>query len=129
MSPASSRAAGRRHLRESSVAGGVLPRRCGDDRAVASHLPGMSIVPAVGIGIGAMCAAMLKLPFTSVLLATVLLTSDGYAVMPVVIVAVVVSYVTSQWLPAISPFPAAQSEIKPPSSALDEAPVPVSPVQ
>jgi H+/Cl- antiporter ClcA len=96
---------------------------------LASHLPGMSIVPAVGIGIGAMCAAMLKLPFTSVLLATVLLTSDGYAVMPVVIVAVVVSYVTSQWLPAISPFPAAQSEIRPPSSALDEAPVPVSPVQ
>ena len=70
---------------------------------LTSHLPGMSVVPAVGIGIGAMCASMLKLPFTSVLLATVLLTSDGYAVMPLVIVAVVVSYVTTQWLPENKP--------------------------
>jgi H+/Cl- antiporter ClcA len=92
--------------------------------ALASHLPGMSIVPAVGIGIGAMCACMLKLPFTSVLLATVLLTGDGYAVMPVVIVAVVVAYVTSQWLPAIPPI---RERISPPrqprSSNPDEAPV------
>jgi H+/Cl- antiporter ClcA len=66
---------------------------------MAANLPGMSLIPAVGMGIGAMCASMLKLPFTSVLLATVLLTSDGYAVMPVVIVAVVVAYVAGQWLP------------------------------
>ncbi len=70
---------------------------------LASHLPGLSLVPAVGIGIGAMTATMLRLPFTAVLLATVLLTSDGYAVMPLVIVAVVVSYVTTQWLPPIAP--------------------------
>ncbi len=68
---------------------------------LASHLPGLSLVPAVGMGIGAMCAAMLRLPFTSVLLATVLLTSDGYAVVPLVIVAVVVAYIVSQWLPVI----------------------------
>ena len=60
---------------------------------MAANLPGMSLIPAVGMGIGAMCASMLRLPFTSVLLATVLLTSDGYAVMPLVIVAVVVAYV------------------------------------
>jgi H+/Cl- antiporter ClcA len=68
---------------------------------MAANLPGLSLVPAVGMGIGAMCASMLKLPFTSVLLATVLLTSDGYAVMPVVIVAVVVAYVAGQWLPPV----------------------------
>jgi len=68
---------------------------------MAANLPGMSLVPAVGMGIGAMCTSMLKLPFTSVLLATVLLTSDAYAVMPLVIVAVVVAYVTGQWLPPI----------------------------
>ena len=68
---------------------------------MAASLPGMSLVPAVGMGIGAMCTSMLKLPFTSVLLATVLLTSDAYAVMPLVIVAVVVAYVTGQWLPPI----------------------------
>jgi hypothetical protein len=68
---------------------------------MAANLPGMSLIPAVGMGIGAMCTSMLKLTFTSVLLATVLLTSDAYAVMPLVIVAVVVAYVSGQWLPPI----------------------------
>ena len=67
---------------------------------VASHLPGMSVVPGLAIGIGAMCVSMLKLPFTSVLLATVLLASDSYAVMPLAIVAVVAGFVVTQWLPA-----------------------------
>jgi H+/Cl- antiporter ClcA len=67
---------------------------------LAAELPGMSLVPGLAIGIGAMCASMLKLPFTSVLLATVLLSSDAYAVMPLAIVAVVVAYVATQRLPA-----------------------------
>jgi chloride channel protein, CIC family len=58
-----------------------------------SHLPGLPLVAGVAMGIGAMSAGMLKLPMTSVLLATLLLASDGVAVMPLVIVAVVVSYV------------------------------------
>ena len=65
---------------------------------LAADLPGMSLVPGLAIGIGAMCASMLKLPFTSVLLATVLLSSDAYAVMPLAIVAVVVAYVATQRL-------------------------------
>jgi hypothetical protein len=56
------------------------------------------MVPAVGMGIGAMCAVMLRLPMTSVLLATLLLLSDGLAVMPLVIVAVVVAFVASERL-------------------------------
>jgi chloride channel protein, CIC family len=60
-----------------------------------SHLPGLPLVPAVAIGIGAVAVVMLSLPFTSVLLATLLLASDGLAVMPLVIVAVVVAYVAS----------------------------------
>ena len=60
-----------------------------------SHLPGLPLVPGVAMGIGAMCAVMLRLPLTSVLLATLLLYSDGLAVMPLVIVAVVVAYVAS----------------------------------
>ena len=67
---------------------------------LAAELPGMSLVPGLAIGIGAMCATMLKLPFTSVLLATVLLSSDSYAVMPLAIVAVVVAYVATERLPA-----------------------------
>jgi H+/Cl- antiporter ClcA len=56
------------------------------------------------MGIGAMSAAMLQLPLTSVLLATVILGVDGFTVMPLVIVAVTVSYVTSVRL---TPRPAA----------------------
>ena len=66
-----------------------------------SQLPGMELVPAVGIGIGAMCVSMLRLPLTSVLLATVLLTVDAAAVMPLVIVAVVVAHVLTARLPAL----------------------------
>jgi H+/Cl- antiporter ClcA len=66
---------------------------------MASHLPGMTLVPGLAIGTGAMCVTMLRLPFTSVLLATVLLASDSYAVMPLAIVAVVAAYVLTLWLP------------------------------
>jgi H+/Cl- antiporter ClcA len=65
----------------------------------ASHLPGMSLVPGVAMGIGAMATVMLKLPMTSTLLATLLLASDGIQVVPLVIVAVVVAYVITAWLP------------------------------
>jgi H+/Cl- antiporter ClcA len=60
-----------------------------------SHLPGLSLVPGVAMGIGAMSVVMLRLPLTSVLLASLLLASDGLAVMPLVIVSVVVAYVIS----------------------------------
>ena len=64
-----------------------------------SGLPGMSLAPAIGMGIGAMCATMLRLPLTSTLLATLLLGSDGVSVTPQVIVAVVVAFVVSSMLP------------------------------
>jgi H+/Cl- antiporter ClcA len=60
-----------------------------------SHLPGLPMIPAVAMGIGAVSAVMLRLPLTAVLLATLLLFSDGVAVMPLVIVAVIVAYITS----------------------------------
>jgi hypothetical protein len=60
-----------------------------------SHLPGLPLVYGVAMGIGAMTVVMLRLPLTSVLLAAVLMSSDGVEVTPVVIVAVVVAYVLS----------------------------------
>ena len=54
-----------------------------------SGLPGLSLAAAIGMGIGAMCSAMLRLPMTSTLLATLLLGADGLSVTPEVIVAVV----------------------------------------
>ncbi len=69
-----------------------------------SHLPGLPLAAGVAMGIGAMSAVMLTLPLTSVLLATLLLGSDGLAVMPLAIVAVVVAYVARAWLvPAADP--------------------------
>jgi len=77
-----------------------------------SHLPGLPLVDGVAMGIGAMTAVMLRLPLTAVLLATLLLASDGLEVMPLAIVAVVVAYVASARLtpgpsPSPSPSPAA----------------------
>ncbi|MCC9307251.1 chloride channel protein [Kitasatospora sp. RB6PN24] len=58
-----------------------------------SHLPGLPITAAFAMGVGALSVAMLRLPMTSVLLATLLLGSNGLTVMPLVIIAVVVCYV------------------------------------
>ena len=67
----------------------------------ASHLPGLDLIPAVAMGIGAMCTVMLSLPLTATMLATLLLGADGLEVMPVVIVAVVVAHVvTARLTPA-----------------------------
>jgi hypothetical protein len=47
-----------------------------------SHLPGLPLIAGVAIGIGAMCVVMLRLPLTSVLLATLLerVSFDEFAV-------------------------------------------------
>jgi chloride channel protein, CIC family len=84
----------------------------------AAGLPGLELVPAVAMGIGAMCTVMLTLPLTSTLLATLLLGADGLAVMPLVIVAVVVAYVTTAHLtPAPAAAPAAPATPPAPATA------------
>jgi H+/Cl- antiporter ClcA len=75
-----------------------------------SQAPGLPMIAGAAMGIGAMTVAMLGLPFTSVLLASLFLQADAVALMPLVIVAVVVSYVTSARLPqakSTAPAPAA----------------------
>jgi H+/Cl- antiporter ClcA len=80
-----------------------------------SHLPGLPLVPGVAMGIGAMCVVMLRLPLTSVLLATLLLAADGLVVMPLVIVAVAVAYVASARFTPVPPpsSPAASAAAEP----------------
>jgi H+/Cl- antiporter ClcA len=85
-----------------------------------SHLPGLSLVPAIAMGIGAMSAVLLRLPLTSVLLATLLLGTDGLGAMPVVIVAVVVAFVLSAWF-VPRPAPA----LEPAESVNSSSPAPV----
>ena len=88
-----------------------------------SHLPGLPLVYGVAMGIGAMTVVMLRLPLTSVLLATVLLSSDGLKVMPLAIVAVVVAYVASARL---APSPQAET---PPAARETPAPVGSAPTE
>ena len=89
-----------------------------------SHLPGLSLVDGVAMGIGAMSVVMLRLPLTSVLLASLLLSSDGLAVMPVVIVAVVVAFVASA---RFTPTPAATPETPPPTTEAPQTAEPARP--
>jgi H+/Cl- antiporter ClcA len=71
-----------------------------------SHLPGLTLVAGLGIGIGAMTVGILRLPLTSVLLTTLFLGADGFPVMPLVIVAVAVSYIlTIRLSPSPAPTP------------------------
>ena len=99
------------------AAGGIL----------LSHLPGLPMVAGVAMGIGAMTVVMLSLPLTSVLLATLLLFSDGLAVMPLVIVAVVVAYVISARLapaPAAAPTTGTGAAAAPTAPAAPTVPAP-----
>ena len=90
-----------------------------------ADLPGLELVPAVAMGIGAMSCGMLNLPLTSVLLATLLLGSDGVQAMPVVIVAVVVTYVARAHL-VPAPSPAAPPDRPQPGAASAPGPQPAS---
>ena len=68
-----------------------------------SHLPGLPMIAGAAMGIGAMTVAMLGLPLVSVLLVMLFLQTDGLALTPLVIVAVVVSYVVSAQLVPVPP--------------------------
>lgn len=79
-----------------------------------SHLPGLSLTPAFAMGVGAMVVSMLRLPMTSVMLATLLMGSSGLQVMPLVIVAVVVAYLV---VPRLTPATPAATVAAGPSTA------------
>jgi H+/Cl- antiporter ClcA len=83
-----------------------------------SHLPGLPMIAGAAIGIAAMTAGMLQLPLTAVLLTTLFLGTNGIKVMPLTIVAVVVSFVLSKWLagppsPPQAPQPAEEPAVAP----------------
>jgi chloride channel protein, CIC family len=96
----------------------------------AADLPGMSLVPGVAMGMGAMSAVMLGLPLTSTLLAALLLGTPALNALPLVIVAVVVAHVVSARLTpspeAQSPVPEAPSGSPTPATDRTDTPRPVS---
>jgi H+/Cl- antiporter ClcA len=71
------------------IAGGLL----------ASHLPGFSETPAVGVLVGATVVSVLQLPLASIVIA-LLVTQAGAGVAPLIIVGVVVAYIATKELAA-----------------------------
>jgi H+/Cl- antiporter ClcA len=72
------------------AAGGIL----------ASHLPGFPLTPAVAVGMGAAVAAILRLPLSAIVLATLLTVQAGTGDEPLIIVGVVVAYLMTLMLSA-----------------------------
>jgi len=66
----------------------------------AAHLPGYGETQAVAALVGATCVCVLRLPLSSVVIATLLTAKAGLAVAPIVIVAVATAYLASLALSA-----------------------------
>jgi chloride channel protein, CIC family len=67
---------------------------------MAARLPGFELTPAVAVGLGASVVAVLRLPLSAVVLATVFTLHTGLGSGPLIIVGVVVAYLTVQALDA-----------------------------
>lgn len=67
---------------------------------MAAQLPGFALTPAVAVGLGAAVVAVLRLPLSAVVLATLFTVHTGLGSGPLIIVGVVVAYLTVQALDA-----------------------------
>jgi H+/Cl- antiporter ClcA len=65
---------------------------------MASHLPGFPMTAAVAVGMAAGVVAVLRLPLTAVVTATVLTAKSGAGAEPLIIVGTVVAYVVTLFL-------------------------------
>lgn len=61
---------------------------------LAARLPGFALTPAVAVGMGAATAAVLRLPLSAIVLATLLTSPAGTGQEPLIIVGVVVAFLT-----------------------------------
>src|SRR5215510_8390979 len=65
---------------------------------LAAHLPGLAQTPAVAVLMAAGCAAVLRLPLSSVVITLVLVSQVGVGITSLIVVAAVVAYVTVEAL-------------------------------
>jgi H+/Cl- antiporter ClcA len=66
----------------------------------AQILPGFDTTPAIAVGLAAGTAAVLRVPFTAVLLATILLGSSAQDVAPIAVIAAAVAWLVATALPS-----------------------------
>jgi hypothetical protein len=86
---------------------------------MASHLAGFSLTPAVAVGIAAGTAAILRLPLSAIVVATLLTSKSGPGSQPLVILGAAVAYLATLWLARrdVPPAPAgARAQAGPPSA-------------
>jgi H+/Cl- antiporter ClcA len=62
---------------------------------MASHLPGFSLTPAVAVAVGASTVAILKLPWTAILLSSFVCANGGPGTIPLVAVGVGAAYIAT----------------------------------
>jgi H+/Cl- antiporter ClcA len=90
---------------------------------MAAHLPGYAETQAVAVLVGAACVSVLRLPLASVMIASLLCAKAGLAVAPLIVVAVVIAYLTTEALTAfVNSRTAAPAMSLGSSSRSDEAP-------
>ncbi len=80
---------------------------------MAAQLPGFEVTPAVAVGLGAATVAVLRLPLSSVVLATLLTSRSGLGVGPLIILGVVIAYLVAN---LIDPREDAEPETEPAAS-------------
>jgi H+/Cl- antiporter ClcA len=68
---------------------------------MASHLPGFPITAAVAVGIGSGTVAILRLPLSAIVIASLLTSKAGLGAEPLTIIGVVVSYLVTLKLEAL----------------------------
>jgi H+/Cl- antiporter ClcA len=86
---------------------------------LASHLPGLSTTPAVAVGMAAMAASMLRLPLSSIVIATALTATAGAGSTPLIIVSAVTAYLVTLWLDRP---PAAATPVQPGATSSEDLP-------
>jgi chloride channel protein, CIC family len=67
---------------------------------LAAHLPGYGETQGVAVLAAAACVSVLRLPLSSVMIASLVCAKAGLAVTPLVVVAVVVAYLATEALTA-----------------------------
>jgi len=82
---------------------------------MAGQLPGFAITPAMAVGMAAATAAVLRLPLSAIVIATVLTAGSGAGSGPLVIVGTIVAYMVSRTL------------LPPPATAAPAAAAPATP--
>jgi hypothetical protein len=89
---------------------------------MASHLPGFPVTAAVAVGIGAGTVAILRLPLSAIVIATLLTAKTGLDAEPLTIIGVVVAYLATLQLSALQAARSARTTT--PAGGTASAPIP-----